>query len=113
MAASVGSHGTRAFGGIDLPRPSTVVMAYTGHRDVGTSEPPTFIVVGKHDGIAPPAVMRQRADALRAKGAPVEFHEYSGVGHGFGLGIGTPAEGWLREAVNFWSRHGAGAVERQ
>jgi hypothetical protein len=35
MAASVGSHGPSRFGGADVPRPSTVVMAYTGHADQG------------------------------------------------------------------------------
>ncbi len=34
----------------------------------------------------------------------VEYHEYQGVGHGFGLGTGTSAEGWVAEAVRFWER---------
>ena len=33
MAARIGSYGTAAYGGEELPRPSTVVMAYTGHTD--------------------------------------------------------------------------------
>ena len=35
----------------------------------------------------------------------VEFHVYQNVGHGFGLGIGTSAEGWLEDAVRFWDKH--------
>ena len=52
MAAAIGSHGVASFGGDDLPKPSAVVMAYTGHSEHSANEPPTFVVVGEHDGIA-------------------------------------------------------------
>ena len=107
MAAAIGSHGTSPFGGGALPGPSTVVMAYTGHGDLVASEPPTFVVVGERDRIAPPSAMRSRVEALRAAGTAVEYHEYPDLGHGFGLGIGTAAEGWVAEAVRFWGQHGA------
>jgi hypothetical protein len=35
----------------------------------------------------------------------VDYREYPGVGHGFGLGIGTSAEGWIGKAIRFWTRH--------
>ena len=35
----------------------------------------------------------------------MEFHRYLGVGHGFGLGVGTSAEGWIVDAVRFWAKH--------
>ena len=104
MAAAIGSHGTARFGGNDLPKPSAVVMAYTGHSEVAAHEPPTFVVVGEHDGIASPSVMERRVAALRAKGAEVEFHQFAGLGHGFGPGIGTSAEGWLDRAITFWEK---------
>ena len=94
----------REFGGDDLPRPSAVVMAYTGHSEYSDNEPPTFAVVGEHDGIAPPSVMEKRVTALRRAGTDVEFHRYSGLGHGFGAGIGTSAEGWLDRAIRFWEK---------
>jgi len=50
--------------------------------------------IREHDGIAPPSVMERRVAALRRAGTEVEFHRYGGVGHGFGPGIGTSAEGW-------------------
>jgi len=104
MAAAIGSHGTASFGGSDLPKPSAVVMAYTGHSEVGSNEPPTFVVVGEQDGIAPPSVMEKRVAALSKSGAEVEFHRYSGVGHGFGPGTGTSAEGWLDLGIRFWEK---------
>jgi acetyl esterase/lipase len=102
MAAAVGSHGVARYGGGDVPGPSAVVMAYTGHSDRAPVEPPTFVVVGQDDGIAPPAVMKRRVDALRKNGTPVEFQEYEGLGHGFGLGTRTSAEGWVFQAIRFW-----------
>lgn len=102
MAAAIGSHGTARFGGADLPRPSTVVMAYTGHADHASNEPPTFVVVGADDGIAPPTAMGRRVRALRAAGTRVEFRTYPRVGHGFGLGVGTSAARWILDAIRFW-----------
>ena len=81
------------------------MLLYTGHSDVGASEPPTFVAVGENDGIAPPAVVGRHVAALRRAGTNVEYHEYPNVGHGFGLGIGTSAEGWIEDAVRFWMRH--------
>ncbi|CAG0987718.1 hypothetical protein RHIZO_02079 [Rhizobiaceae bacterium] len=105
MAASVGSHGAAAFGGDDVSPPSAVVMAYTGHSDISSREPPTFVVVGERDAIAPPAVMQRRVGALKRQGVAVEFHVYADVGHGFGTGSATAAEGWITKAVRFWREH--------
>ena len=55
MAAAIGSHGAGRFGGSDVPKPATVVMAYTAHSDYTAAEPATFVVVGEQDSIAPPA----------------------------------------------------------
>lgn len=104
MAAAIGSHGTTAFGGSSLPKPAVVVMAYTGHSEVTANEPPTFVVVGDRDGIASPAAMESRVTALRRFGTPVEYHKYPGVGHGFGTGQATSAQGWIGQAAQFWEK---------
>jgi acetyl esterase/lipase len=105
MAARIGSYGAAAYGGDEIPRPSTVVMAYTGHTDFTKSDPPTFAVVGDRDGIASASMMERRVNSMRSAGIDVEFHVYQNVGHGFGLGIGTEAEGWLEDAVRFWENY--------
>ena len=105
MTADIGSYGTARFGGSDLPKPSALVMLYTGHSEVASTEPPTFVAVGDADGIAPPAIMERRVAALRKLGTDVEYRTYHGVGHGFGLGTGTTAEGWIGDALQFWTRH--------
>ena len=104
MAAAIGSHGAAAFGGKNLPKPATVVMAYPGHSDHSLNEPPTFVVVGDRDGIAPPAIMERRVEALTRAATPVEYRKYPNVGHGFGPGTGTSAEGWVTDATRFWER---------
>lgn len=102
MAAWLGSYGPAAFGGDDLPQPGAVIMQYTGHSDYTENDPPTFACVGDNDGIANWRTMQRRLDMLNALGIPTEFHHYPGLSHGFGLGTGTAAEGWLDEAVDFW-----------
>ena len=42
--------------------------------------------------------------AMQQAGIDTEFHVYSGLGHGFGLGTGTSAEGWINDAVSFWEK---------
>ena len=48
--------------------------------------------------------MKRRVQALRKAGASVEYREYEGLGHGFGLGTGTRAEGWASELSGSGSR---------
>ena len=102
MAAWLGTYGTEAFGGGDLPRPGAVIMQYTGLSEYSEFDPPTYACVGDRDGIASWRVMQARLDAMRQAGIDTEFHVYPGLGHGFGLGTGTSAEGWLDDAVAFW-----------
>lgn len=104
MAAWVGSYGTAAFGETDLPRPAAVILQYTGHSEYSELNPPTYACVGDSDGIASWRLMQRRLELLSELSTPTEFHVYPGLGHGFGLGTGTAAEGWLNDAVAFWEK---------
>ncbi|WP_432631841.1 alpha/beta hydrolase [Brachyspira sp.] len=104
MVAWLGSYGTAAFGEKDLPSPSAVIMQYTGHTDYTKNDPPTYACVGENDWIANWQTMERRLKNMSAIGIPTEFHKYPNLGHGFGLGIGTSAEGWINDAVAFWER---------
>jgi acetyl esterase/lipase len=108
MAARLASDGTAAYGAGDLPGPGMAVIAYTGHTDFTNDDPPTFTIVGDRDGIASPATMERRVSAMKAAGIATEFHLYRNVGHGFALGTGTSAEGWVDNAVRFWEKYMAG-----
>jgi hypothetical protein len=112
MAAYLGSYGAVAYGGDDLPKPATVIMQYTGHSDYTADDPPTYVCIGENDGIASPRAMERRVNALKAAGIDTEFHLYRNLGHGFGLGIGTSAEGWHNDALSFWEAHMAGTTSK-
>lgn len=104
MTAYLSSYGTEAFGEKSYPRPKAAIIQYTGHSEYTINDPPTYMCVGENDGIASWRIMESRADAMRSVGIDIEFHKYPGLGHGFGLGTGTVAEGWLDDAVAFWEK---------
>lgn len=105
MAAYIGSYTPAAFGGTVDARPAVVVMGYTGHSEYTRNDPPTYVVIGADDGIASPSVMRRRVEALNSVGIDAEFHLFPNLRHGFGLGTGTSADGWIDGAVRFWEKH--------
>ena len=105
MAAWLGTYGTESFGQKKYPRPSAVIMQYTGLSEVTGQEPPTYACVGTNDGIASYSVMQRRINAIKANGTDAQLEIFRGLSHGFGLGEGTIAEGWLNNAVSFWEKH--------
>lgn len=105
MAAWLGSYGTEAFGEKAYPRPGAVIMQYTGLSEVTGTEPPTYNCVGTNDGIASYRTMERRIAAIQANGTDAMIEVFPGLSHGFGLGTGTLAEGWLDNAVSFWERN--------
>jgi acetyl esterase/lipase len=105
MAAWLGSYGTSAFGEVEYPRPGAVIMQYTGFSEVNGKEPPTYACVGTSDGIASYRVMESRIKRIKANGTDAEIEIFNDLPHGFGLGEGTVAKGWLDHAVRFWEKH--------
>ena len=104
MAAWLGSYRTSDFGEKDYPRPAAVIMQYTGLSEIYGNEPPTYACVGTRDGIASWRTMQRRIEAIRANGTDAMIEVFDGLSHGFGIGTGTVAEGWLDNAVDFWER---------
>ena len=102
MVGDIAVHGVAGFGGQDHPKPSIVVIAYTGHTIFSEDFPPAFITVSRDDGIVNASVVDRRVENLRRAGIEVEYRKYRNAGHGFGLGVGTEAEGWLELAIQFW-----------
>lgn len=105
MAARLGTHGTEGFGEAAFPRPAVCIVNYTGLAEVTGDEPPTYSAVGASDYIADWRTMRSRIERIRANGTPAEIEVFNGLGHGFGLGTGTAAEGWFDRAVTFWEEN--------
>ncbi len=86
----------------DIPQAAAVIMQYTGYNSVSSADAPTYANVGTNDGIANWRTMQSRLENLEALGIPTEFHSYEGLRHGFGIGTGTSAEGWMEDAFAFW-----------
>jgi acetyl esterase/lipase len=104
MVGNIALSGVAAYEGDELPKPSTVVIAYTGQSSFSKDFPPTFITVSANDGVANVSVVDKRVENLRNAGVEVDYRRYRFAGHGFGLGTGTDAEGWLDHAVRFWEK---------
>jgi acetyl esterase/lipase len=105
MVGNIALSGVANYGGDNHSKPSAVVIAYTGHSTFSASFPPAFITVSADDGIVNVSTVERRIENLRNAGVEVEYHRFRNAGHGFGLGTGTDAEGWLNIAVRFWEKH--------
>lgn len=104
MAAALGNKGVleQLTNRDDIPQASAVIMQYTGYSDVSVQDAPVYACGGRKDGIANWKTMQERSDSLKNLGIPAELHIYDGLGHGFGIGTGTEAEGWIFDAFAFW-----------
>ena len=105
MAAWLGSYGTAAFGEDAYSRPAAVIMQYTGLSEVTGYEPPTYACVGTSDGIAYYRTVENYISQIQQDGTDAEVEVFNGLRHGFGLGQGTVAEGWIDRAISFWERN--------
>lgn len=105
MAAWLGSYGTSYFGEADYPAPAAVIMQYTGLSEVTGNEPPTYACVGTSDGIASYRTMENYIARIKKNGTNAQIEVFKGLSHGFGLGEGTVAEGWIDHALTFWEEN--------
>lgn len=112
MAAWLGSYGTAYFGEKDYPAPATVIMQYTGLSQVTGMEPPIYACVGTSDGIASYRSMESYISQIQQNGTNTKIEVFKGLSHGFGLGEGTVAEGWIDHAVSFWEENMSASYKR-
>lgn len=106
MAATLGNSAElhELTGRSDIPQAGAVIMQYTGYSSASQYDAPTYANCGTSDGIASWRTMQNRLQRLSDMGIPTEFHSYSGLPHGYGLGTGTVAQGWINDAISFWQR---------
>ena len=85
-----------------LAKADIVIQAWypLGHGD----EPPTYACVGASDGIASYRSMEDYISRIQDNGTNAEIEVFDGLRHGFGLGEGTVAEGWIDRTVSFWEQ---------
>jgi acetyl esterase/lipase len=109
--ARISSNVSYGEGGIardDVLHPATVMIAYAthpGNPDFTADDPAGFFMVGTEDWIVPVKHVETRAAAMRDAGIKVECIVYKGIGHGYGVGKGTIAEGWMDKAIDFWEEN--------
>lgn len=80
-------------------------MQYTGMSEVTGEEPLTYNCVGTNDGIASYRIMQERINRIKTNGTDAQIEIFDGLPHGFGLGEGTVAGGWINNAIAFWERN--------
>ncbi len=68
---------------------AATIDKFSAEKNVSAATPPTFIAHAKNDQAVPIRQSEVYAAALRARGVPVELHEYPTGNHGFALGT-TP-----------------------
>lgn len=65
--------------------------------------PKTYIVHGDNDFVVPmESNSMEMVKVLQLNGVPNVLQIAEGANHGFGLGLGTSAEGWVEKSVAFW-----------
>ena len=73
--------------------------------------PPTYFWYARNDVMLMAFNYWQQGPALQqalaANGVPYQEHVYRCAQHGVGIGEGTDAEGWIKEAAAFWEAHTA------
>lgn len=79
-------------------------MQYTGLSKVTGHEQPTYACVGTSDSIANYQVIENRINEIKLNRTDAQIEVFDGLPHGFGLGEGTNAEGWIKHAIEFWKR---------
>ena len=105
LAAWVGRYGTAQFGQAETPKGCVAVLQYTSLYGAEVTDLPTYMNIGKRDTHAYPGNMTLRYNTLDAIGVDTEMELFENLYHGYNIGRGTEAEGWVDRAIAFWERH--------
>lgn len=75
---------------------------YSIEKQIAPDYPKTYVWQCKRDKVVPIDNTELLAKALEDKHCEYQYMQVEGDTHGLGLGVGTPAEGWLEKAIAFW-----------
>ena len=75
---------------------------YSVEKQITAAYPPTFVWQCAADAAVPIQNSQLLVQALAAKGVAHTYEVFPGDAHGWGLGEGTPAKGWLERAIRMW-----------
>ncbi len=89
-----------------LPSPAVTVMGYPAlASSFSVQNPPAYITMSADDDQIPIDGIDERVIEMKNAGIDVEYRRNDTGGHGFGVGFGTEAEGWIDEAIAFWEKY--------
>lgn len=79
-----------------------IVEKLSIEKQIHKHSPPVFLWQCREDAVVPFPNSLMLDGALEQNGVRHCFRIFEGNAHGWALGTGTQAEGWLEEAVRFW-----------
>lgn len=93
---------------LGIPAPAGCVMLCPTNcqkYDYSGCEVPMFITVCADDPQINVEGLDTAVDAMRNAGMEVYYTKFETGGHSFGLGVGTPAVGWLDRAIEYMAAY--------
>lgn len=74
---------------------------YSIEKQITENFPPVYVWQCEKDAAVPIENSQVLVEQLERKGIACKYEVFPGDAHGWGLGIGTAAQGWLERAVSF------------
>ncbi len=94
----------REYETLGIPAPAACIMLYPANCQrysyTGCTVP-MYITVCEDDPQINVAGLDAAVAAMEAAGMDVSYNKFATGGHSFGIGVGTPAEGWMERALEF------------
>lgn len=94
----------REYEKLGIPAPTACVMLYPANcqrYDYTGCSVPMYITVCEDDPKIDVAGLDIAVQAMETAGIHVSYNKFETGGHSFGIGVGTPAEGWMERALEF------------
>ena len=92
----------------ELLHPAAAIIAYVffeGNPKFQPDDPAAYFIIGGRDHLVRQRDVTDRYEQMKKAGVPTVCRVYPTAPHGFGIGIGTEAEGWVDDAVSFWEQN--------
>lgn len=94
----------REYASLGIPDPAACILLYPANcqrYDYTGCTVPMYITVCRDDPLIDVPGLDTAVTAMKAAGMDVSYNKFETGGHSFGIGVGTPAEGWMERALEF------------
>lgn len=92
----------------ELLHPAAAIIAYVifeGNPRFQPDDPAAYFIIGGRDRLVPQRAITGRYEEMKRAGVRTICRVFPNAPHGFGVGIGTEAEGWIDDAISFWEKN--------